>query len=331
MLDWSGLFAYGCARHGTLRVTDGVPFGISPKVLRQRAAREGWERPYPGVLWLPGSAPGFWRTSAGVLASLPCREAALGLRSAAYAHGIIDRPFVLTEVVLPHGRYPPERRLTAVRTSRTLTDDVVVEVRGLRCTAPARTVGDCAGVLAVGALRDLAIDACQRRVVTLPDLAAVAAGLGRTVARTRLRQVVAELAATPVDSGFEWDVVQAVVERGLQPATGFPWRCPDGRVIHLDLAFPPAWVAVECDGRGKYATGHSFTTDRIRWTQASPHWSLVWVEWSRWSNHRAAVIDAIVARVATADPTRPPAGPAGCHCPRCRTRGHPSISSVSKP
>jgi len=35
-------------------------------------------------------------------------------------------------------------------------------------------------------------------------------------------------------------------------------------VVHFDLAFPWAWVAVERDGRGKYATGRTFTTDRIR-------------------------------------------------------------------
>lgn len=106
-----------------------MPFGISACVLRQRAAREGRERPYRGVLWLPGPAPGSWRTGAAVLASVPCPGAALSPGSAAaYAHGIIDRPPVLTEVVLPHGRYPPKRRLVKVRMSRTLTEDYIVEV-----------------------------------------------------------------------------------------------------------------------------------------------------------------------------------------------------------
>jgi len=40
--------------------------------------------------------------------------------------------------------------------------------------------------------------------VVLPDLEGAAARLGPTVARIRLRQVVAELAAAPVDSTFEW-------------------------------------------------------------------------------------------------------------------------------
>lgn len=94
-------------------------------------------------------------------------------------------------------------------------------------------------------------------------------------------------------------------------------------MIHLDLAFPPAWVAVECDGRGKYATGASFTTDRIRWTQASPHWSIVWVEWTRWRAAPAALIDEIVVRVAGADPSRAPAVRADCRCRRCSGRAPP--------
>ncbi|HVL98517.1 MAG TPA: hypothetical protein VM324_04410 [Egibacteraceae bacterium] len=321
MGDWAGLLAYAKEHHYTLRVTDGEPFGISASVLRQRAVRECWERPYPGVLWLPGSVHGFWRKSAGVLASLRSREAALALRTAAHAHGIIDRPTPLTEVVQPHGRYIPKRRLVTVRTSRRLTDDDVVEVQSLRCTTPARTIADLAGVLTVPALRPIVIDAVQRRIVTPDELRRICTSLLRSLARNRLRQVLDGLAATPVDSAFEWDVVQAVVGRGLEPVTGFPWRCPDGRVIHFDLAFPRAWVAVECDGRASHATGRAFTTDRIRWTQASRDWSLLWVDWTRWSDQRRAIVDDIVARVTTAIPARPPAVPADCSCRRCRTRG----------
>lgn len=321
MGNWAGLFSYAQARHQTLHVTDGAPFAITADALRRRAGREGWERPYPGVLWLPGAVPGFWRTSAGVLASLRCRDAALALRSAAYAHGMRDRPSGLTEVIQPHGRYPPQRRLVAMRTSRSLAEDDVVEVEGLRCTTPARTVADLAAVLTAPALRSIVIDAVQRRVLRLEELEERCTRMSRSVARSRLRQVIAELTAMPVDSPFEWEVVRAVTDRGLQPITGFPWRCPDGRVIHLDIAFPEVWVAVECDGRGKYATGSSFTTDRIRWSQASSAWSLLWVDWARWSTRPAAVVDDIAARVTGAAPHGPPAQPADCRCPRCFRNG----------
>lgn len=320
MGDWAGLFDYARERHHTLRVTDGAPFGISADTLRKRAVRERWERAYPGVVWLPGSAPGFWRTSAGVLASLPCRDAALALRTAAYAHGMRDQPSALTEVVQPHGRYPPQRPLVAVRTSRTLTDADIVEIEALRATTPARTTADLAAVLRVPALRSTVIDAVQRRVLRLDELELMCTRMLRSVARSCLRQVIDDLTATPVDSPFEWEVAAAVTDRGLQPVTGFPWRCSDGRVIHLDLAFPEVWVAVECDGRGKYATGSSFTTDRIRWSQASSHWSLLWVDWTRWSAQPGAVVDDVVTRVTGAVMNRPPAKPAECRCRRCRSR-----------
>ena len=197
MGDWAGLFEYARKRHHTLRLTDGVQFGISADTLRKRTVRERWERPYPGVVWLPGSVPGFWRTSAGVLASLPCCEAALACRTAAYAHGVIDRPTPLTEVVQPHGRYVPRRRLLTVRSSRTLVEDDVVEIGALRCTTPARTLADLAGVLEAKALRPIVIDAVQRRIVTLEQLTATCASLPRGIARSRLRQVLEGLAATP--------------------------------------------------------------------------------------------------------------------------------------
>lgn len=75
----------------------------------------------------------------------------------------------------------------------------------------------------------MVIDALQRRIVSFDALWEHCVRMPRSVARTGLRQVVSELSASRVDSPFEWQVAAAVRERGLEPVTGFPWRCPDRR------------------------------------------------------------------------------------------------------
>jgi hypothetical protein len=203
--------------------------------------------------------------------------------------------------------------LQKIRTfrSRYMTEDDVSEVEGLPCTTAARTIRDLSWSLTVNPLRDMAIVGMQKGLLDLDDLVAQAGNLGTGVAGRRFNAVLGQLGRGAVDSPFEWEVRQGLEGRGLAPwPTPFPWRCQDGVTVRIDIAFPWAWLAIECDGKGKYLLGADFTTDRIRWSEVGREWQLMWLDWTRWSRDPEAVLDDIEQRLAVADRTRAPAQPA---------------------
>ena len=317
-MSWQDLYAFGAGpgRHGALSIHDGVQFGLSPDQLRAKAIRDCWERPFDGVLFLPGSNDNFWRRHAAVMLALqgsdwsPARIA-LARFSAAYAVGLLARPKPLVEVTRPHHLRTSE--LPGVRTfrSRRLGSEHLTHVEGLPCTSAARTIRDFAWDLNVDALRRLAVPGIQRGWLAVEDLVAQQDSLGHGRARRRFDRLVAQLAARPVDSEFEWEVREGLDDRGLAPwPKPFPWRCADGVVINLDIAFPSAWLCIECDGRAKYMLGADFSTDRVRWSEASRCWQIIWLDYERWRSKRKAVLDDIEQRLEQADRSRPPALPA---------------------
>lgn len=314
---WAALLAGTAARHGAFHLRRCAEYRISPDSVRRRARREDWGRPYPAVFLLPGSAEGWWRTSSSRL-EVVGSDAALGLRSAAFAQSMLQRPPTLTEIVRTQGKSRSTQRLIAVRTYRTLEESDIEIVNGLPCTTPQRTMRDLSHVLDVEPLRAIGIEAVQAGVLDLDQLQATVEAMWAGPAQRRLAQVSGDLRRVRTESPFAYEVIEAIAAAGLVVEGEYPWRCPDGHIIHFDAAVPAAWVAVECDGRGKYASGNSFTTDRLRWTQSSGSWRTVWVDWQRWSREPAAVLADVERAVADADPTAPPPERAACRCKRCR-------------
>ena len=322
-MDWPALHRYAQERHGAISPLVAPAYGMAPASLRRKAARDGWPRsPLRGVLLLPGSQPGFWRAASAGMAST--RDlGALSHRTAAFAHGMLDWEPPTLEGLLQRRYGTPVRPGWRFHTSRTLEERQLVKVGGLWLTNPVRTLVDLATVLSLERLRYCVIDTVRRGKVTIPEARDLAALLSTTAGGQRLARVLAELAADPVDSGFEWAVRAGLRSAELEPWAGpFPWRCDDGVVVHLDIAFPQWWVAIECDGRGKYDRGSSFTTDRIRWTQITRRWTVVWVDWHRWQRDRAGFLRDVTDAIAAADSTRLPAEPASVI--RTRRRLQPS-------
>jgi hypothetical protein len=313
-------FAAGPGRFGAVSVLDGRRFGISPGRLRSLARSHGWEQPYRGVVLLPGSRDTFWRRHAAALLAVggtdwSARQVAMAGWAAAYANGLIDRPKPLLELTKPHRLRAPQPAGIATFRSRHLRAEDIGEVERLPCTTAARTIRDLAWRLDVDALRDLAIDGIQRGLLDVAGLVEQSGTLGsrNLPARRRFDRLLAQLGERRVDSTFEWEVRQALEEeRGLQPwPEPFPWRCRDGVLVHLDIAFPWAWLAIECDGRAKYRLGADFSLDRVRWSAISRDWQIVWLDWRRWRRDRSAVLDDIAERLRSADRARAPAEPAG--------------------
>lgn len=316
---WPALFAGARARHGAFHLRRCDDVGLARRAVRRRATRESWGKPLPSVFVLPGSVDGWWRTTAARL-ELVGSDATLARLSAAHAHGMRWQPPTITQVVRLLGKHRTEHEEVRVTISRTLTEADVVVVDGLRATTPQRTMRDLAGTLARSPLRAVGIDGITKGVLDFELLVAEHDAMRAGPPRRLLGAVLGDLASVHTESPFAYEVLEAIAESGLPIEGEFPWRCPDGRIIHLDGAIPAAWVAVECDGRGKYQAGRSFTTDRIRWTQASGRWRTVWVSWQRWQNQPRAVLADVAVAVAEADPAAPPAPRADCRCARCDAR-----------
>jgi hypothetical protein len=328
--DWRALFDDASTRHGAFHLRRSPDAGLSPSTVRHRAWREQWEKPYPAVFYLPGSTEGWWRTASGRL-ELVGSDAALGLRSAAFAQGMLAQPSAKTEVIRADGMHRPRRPLLSVCTSVSLAEDDVEIVGGLRCTTAQRTMRDLSHVLDLDPLRAIGIDAVARDVLELGLLQEVVQDMRPGAPRRRLERVAEDLARVRTDSPFGYEILEAMAECGLDVEGEFPWRCPDGRIIHHDAAVPWAWVSVEAEGRGKYGTGNSYTTDRIRWTQASGQWRTVWVTWSRWQQQRGAVMADILRAVEGADRSAVPPQRADCRCRRCRRWAKAAALGVSVP
>lgn len=99
----------------------------------------------------------------------------------------------------------------------------------------------------------------------------------------------------------------------------FPFRCPDGVVIHLDIAIRWAWFALECDGFAYHSSRDAFRRDRLRWSQAQRGgWRISWVDRDRLDNDPDSIVDEVQEVLAAADPDRPPPEQAECRCSTCR-------------
>jgi hypothetical protein len=205
-----------------------------------------------------------------------------------------------------------------------LPADHVMDVGVLRATVVARSLLDLAERGASRTrLRGLAIRA---RRLGHDDLVAelvncAGAFDGRRRGLRVIEQVVADLAGDGADSApeFRW--------RGLLRAEGvevwpapFPWRCPAGVVVHLDVAVPGAWTVLEHDGPA-HLRPEAFRIDRLRWNQIGREWSIVHAS-EEDLRSPARILGEVQARIEARDVTRPPAAPASCRCTVCsRNRG----------
>ena len=324
-MAWDEVFAFAQReQHGALGIRDGEPFGVSAAALRTKADREGWPRPCRGAVLLPGADPDAVRTRVAAALRSIGGEVWAGRRTAAYLHGMTDRAPRQLELVVPHGRRATHRWDPRPWRSRTVYPFMVTEVDGLALTTPARTIIDCAAVLGVGPLQDLAIDAARQRPDLLREVRELADWLRERGHRVpqgrRLDRILARLDHERPESGLELRTRRLLRPHGfpLQPRP-FPFRCPDGVVIHLDVAIPWAWFALECDGFAFHNSREAFGIDRLRWSQAQRGgWRISWVDHRRLQDDPDSIIEEVREVLATADPDRPPPPEAECACPLCR-------------
>lgn len=309
MRTWATLFAHAARNRGVVTTACARSLGISADTLHRRVRREGWVQLFRGAYLVPGAEDTHEaRCHAAIL--LLGERSAVSHDSALYLHALVSPP-PLVHAVVPAARQARNRDGLVVHRSRLLTTADVTRVDNLPVTTVARSLRDVAAIRATGRLLDLATVAEQRRLTQLDDLAFQAERRIPARGGQRYREAVLVRTTDRSDSGLERDTRAGLLQHGLVPhPTTFPVRCPDGRVIHLDIAFAPAWAAIECDGRGFHSDPRAFEVDRLRWRLVQRVGRrLTWVTRKRLDEDLAGIVEEVRHLVATA-PDRAPAVPA---------------------
>ena len=263
-------------------VRDADAVQLPRRTYHRRLAGEDWDRlPGTDVALLPGASPDDPRVLAAAALLWLGDRAVLSHGTAAWVHGLFPTPPSTLHVTVPSDRAPVVPDATPVRVvrSRTLLAREVVAVGHLRVTSTDRTLRDVAGVVDDRRMLDLLTVAEQRELVDLAVLSAQADRPGTAAGTARFRRMVDVRRRDRTDSGLERDTAALCRAHGFVPHDGpYPLRCPDGRTVHLDVAFPGLRFAIECDGVAFHRDAEAVRIDRLRWRQIqAAGWTITWV------------------------------------------------------
>jgi len=151
------------------------------------------------------------------------------------------------------------RRAGFVISRRHIPADLVVECRGLRCTAPALTALDLTDLLGGEAIDVL----LRSRHATLDHLHDAWRATSRRPGNARRGQFVLDSRDNP------WSPPERKAHALLRAAgiTGWKGNFPVhvcGHMYYIDIAFPEVRLAIEIDGREFHADAIAFEKDRWR-------------------------------------------------------------------
>lgn len=263
-MGWSELFAEAADRQGCVTAAMASRHAISPHTMDNRARREGWSSPFPGV-WVCPAAPGT-RQQRVTAAVLHCHDDALAAGwTAAWLWEIVRVPPTPNEVLVEHlHRKRAHRKIRTLRT-RTLVDDDRTVIDGVPATTFARTVNDLSNRVTRPFLRSMLIDGRQRGDLALPDAVAAAQRRLPAAGARRVLDLCWELDAERCESIFEHRVRAALRHAAFPPPTAEPATVdtPTGSV-QVDIAWPQLAIGIETDGFGYHSSQAHLDTDQRR-------------------------------------------------------------------
>jgi hypothetical protein len=206
----------------------------------------------------------------------------LSHESAAAWSGVdLMSPVDVLHVTAPRNRGRRSDSAPGVRIHRAeLAPADIRTTRGVRVTAPNRTIVDVARSSSLEAAVCVADGYLRRRLTTKSSLSSYAASLAGPGRPSAIR--VADLADPSAASVFESLTRLLLAGAGLPPpVTQFTIRDRDGRWIgRVDFAWPDARLVLECDGFEHHASHEAFHRDRRRWTALSrAGWRVAVVTW----------------------------------------------------
>lgn len=274
--------------------------GINGKAAAQRARAGRLHRIHRGV-YLIGHRS-ISRTAALRAALLACGEGAVISHGTAAAFwGLQDKWPALIDVTVPNQR---GRKIDGVRCRRCRypTPAEVVVAHGVRCTTPARTLVDMAGLYGTPSLRRMVERAA---VVKKLDLGALDIALyearGRRGMKT-LRRIADEWrtddgAVPDLRSDFEALVLPQLLARGMPRPSCNEILHLGGERLMVDFFWPAHRFVVETDGRETHETPVAFQRDRRRdQILVAAGYRVARATWDQIHHER----DDVVARIADA-------------------------------
>ena len=251
-------------QHGVVSLSQLLDAGLGARGVRHRIAAGRLHRVHPGVYAVGHTQ--LTRDGRNRAAVLACgADSALSHRSAAHELGVRSSQRSRIDVTSPRR---PGRRLANIdaHTSKTLLPRDVIEVDGLRCTSPARTLLDLAEVVSQQQL-ERACD--QAEVLRLFDLKALQDVLDRAHGRRGAKALRAVLADHTIGSTLTRHELEARF-LALCRRAGIPqpevntWLPLEPIGIEADFLWRDARLIAETDGRATHLTRYAFENDRRR-------------------------------------------------------------------
>lgn len=264
--DYQQLRTEAAARHGLVGFDQLRALGVPSSTTGDWCASGRLTRLAKGVYAVPELVDDR-SLLAAVCLSRP--EAVASHRAAANLWGLDGIEADVVEVTVP-------RRVQLTSGTVHRSDDLaafdVVEVEGIRCTDPTRTLVDLGAVIASDRLERAVESALRRRLTTVPRLQWRMSGLARSGRRgpASLRHVLEHrhADAPPTESELETRFLQCLRAAGVrQPVRQHHVQLPGGSVVRLDDAYPDAMVFVELDGWEWHRSKSAFRRDRRRQNQ----------------------------------------------------------------
>ena len=241
--------------------------GLTDQSVRRRLRLGTLHRVVPGVLSTVAGPYDVPQRELALCLSIP--EAVLSHASAAKYWGIRRAPKDQVHVTVPHGITVSDRRAVVHYSNRMPDHHVVDLLDGARVTSAARTVFDLGGILDEPGHLSVIEDVRSKRLCTDAELGEVyehLCGRGRrgSAAWQRLAALT-ERVGRPTMSEHELEFQQALLAGGLPLAMQqYPVTLPNGRTVHLDLAYPDVRLDIEIDHSEWHASITAVEQDKAR-------------------------------------------------------------------
>ncbi len=280
---------------GALTRAQALSAGLTPTQLRELVERHDWQRPFHGVLLVPGMHPEHGRVRAAILlrpGAVACGLTAARLhRLDAIAPATPDEP---VHLLVPPGtsRIRPKSALVVHR--GTLCSEEITVMARMRATSVGRTLADL--LLAAGSDRDSAVsmlDAAMRDG-SVVDLAKVRHALGSRPGSLRSASWL-RLVDGRSESPLETRLRLLLTDAGIPPEElQWPIMVGDRRVARLDIAWPSRMVCIEADGAAFHGDLHALYRDRHRQNLlVAAGWTVLRFTWADVVHNPAEAVRAV--------------------------------------
>jgi hypothetical protein len=278
---WREVLAIGRAQHGPIAARQAIAAGLARSSWNDRVRTEAWERPFRGVAVLPGCVVDATVRARAAALSL-CPDATVTGWSALHLAGVTLDPPTRPTVVLSADRR--SRTIPGVRVtrSRTLADVHRTRQAGVWVATVPRALLDAAANASRDRLRAWLIDARQRRLVAVDEVADLASAVASTSGRGRLLAACADVADSGADSVLVVEVESRLRDIGLHLDVPPRAVTVPGRVLHPDLTLCDLPIGIEVDGFGTHSSRRALDLDQRKHNAyALAGWLVLRISWAR--------------------------------------------------